>query len=285
MTLYPIKKAFVLFLSIGLLQFYVVNLAKAQQPVINYSQSSFNFTKGIAITSIPSPNNSGGAIPNKIRGGVEESIGIGEFQANKISKSGNNNLVSIMISESKVQKVDLTSKSITATIAKRDRPWSVVKDSKGNVYWTEPGSVKIVKNPSKPDETSFLAGALSFLGEADIPGVSDAVGLFNGINDIYGHFSGGDDLLRKITRQEEGDEFKYSLDFSGTIYKLTPNATTPEVFVTGIQVPTGITIDKNDNLYVSCFTANYEVKGGYTFSFGEVEKQEGEAGVGATSRQ
>lgn len=260
-------------LIIGL--FPLVTLKAQQRPNISYSQSSYNFSKGVAIAPIAAPGNSGGAIPAKIRGGVEESFGLGGYNANRISKRSDGNMLSFILGKNTIHKVDLTNRTVTDSLVNRDKPWGIVKDSRGNVYWTETGSYRIITNPDKDDETSYLAGALS-IGE-NIPKIGGAISFFNNVNSIYSYFSGGDDLLRKITGQEAKPN--YILKFSGKIYKLAPGATNPEVFISEVQMPTGLAIDQNDNLYVSCFTANFTVKGGVSFSGGEVEVVDDESGT------
>lgn len=262
-----------LILILGLFPF--VTLKAQQKPSISYSQSSHNFSKGVAIAPIAAPSNSGGAIPAKIRGGVEESFGLGGYNANRISKRDDGNMLSFILGKNTIHKVDLTNRRVTDSLINRDKPWGIVKDSKGNVYWTETGSYQIITNPNRNDETSYLAGALS-IGE-NVPKIGGAISFFNNVNSIYSYFSGGDDLLRKITGQEAKPN--YILRFSGKIYKLTPGSNTPQVFLSDIQMPTGLAIDQNDNLYVSCFTANFTVKGGISFSGGEVEVVDDESGT------
>lgn len=262
-----------LILMIGLFPF--VTLKAQQKPNISYSQSSYNFSKGVAIAPIAAPNNSGGAIPAKIRGGVEESFGLGGYNANRISKRDDGNMMSFILGKNTIHKVDLTNRRVSDSLINRDKPWGIVKDSKGNVYWTETGSYQIVTNPNKNDETSYLAGALA-LGE-NAPKIGGAISFFNNVSSLYSYFSGGDDLLRKITGQEAKPN--YILRFSGKIYKLASGSNTPEVFLSDVQMPTGLAIDQNDNLYVSCFTANFTVKGGISFSGGEVEVIDDETGT------
>lgn len=252
-----------------------VTLKAQQRPNISYSQSNYNFSKGVAIAPIAAPSNSGGTIPAKIRGGVEESFGLGGYNANRISKREDGKMMSFILGKNTIHNVDLTNRRVTDSLINRDKPWGIVKDSKGNVYWTETGSYQIVTNPNRNDETSYLAGALA-LGE-NAPKIGGAISFFNNVSSLYSYFSGGDDLLRKITGQEAKPN--YILRFSGKIYKLTPGSNTPQVFLSDVQMPTGLAIDQNDNLYVSCFTANFTVKGGISFSGGEVEVVDDESGT------
>ncbi|MFN0290761.1 putative Ig domain-containing protein [Pedobacter helvus] len=247
-----------------------------QKPNVTYGQSSYLFTKGISVSGFQSPTNSGGAVPAKIRGGVEESIGLGEYNASKISKTGDGNLISLLLGTDKIQEVNLTSKTITRTRDKRDKPWAVVKDSKGNVYWTETGSYKIIANPDAQDAISYASQGLA-IGGAIMPGkLGSALSFYNNVSDLYSAFTGGGDLLRDVSGVEEPP--KYILEFSGRIYKLAPGATEPTVFLDKVQVPTGLAIDQNDNLFVACFTANFTVKGGISFSGGSIEKVDDENG-------
>ncbi len=265
----PLK--FLLFLLISCAQ---IGVSFAQKPSISYGTTNYNFNKGLAITPMVAPQNAGGSVPLKLRGGVEESYGIGEYRASKIAKSSTDKLVSLLFDENKVQRVDLTQKKITATLSGRDKPWAIVKDSKGNIYWTEPGTSKLVENSNSPDAASYINGVLPLLEEAEIPVISDAITIYNGASALYGLFSGGGDLTRKITGEDEGS--KYRLEFSGKIYKLAPNATTPTVLADRLQMPTGLAIDADDNLYVSCYTANYKVDAQISFGVGEMSWDQGE---------
>ena len=261
-----------LILLIGLIPF--VTLQAQQKPNINYGQGSYNFTKGVAIIPISAPNNSGGAIPAKIRGGVEDSYGLGGYNANRMTRNINNDVMSIVLGKNNLYRVDMYQRKVLDSLMNRDKPSGIVMTKRGDIYWAETGSYQIVSNPNKDDETTYLAGALS-LGE-NLPKIGGAIGMFNNINSIYSYFSGGDDLLRKITGQEAKPN--YILKFSGKIYRMIRGTTVPELFLSDIQMPTGLAIDDNDNLYVSCFTADFTVKGGASFSGGEVEIVDDETG-------
>lgn len=261
-----------LILLIGLIPF--ATLKAQQKPNISYGQGSYNFTKGVAVIPIAAPNNSGGAIPAKIRGGVENSYGLGGYNANRMTRNINNDVLSIVLGKNNLYRVDMYQRKVLDSIMNRDKPSGIVMTKRGDIYWTETGSFQIVSNPNKDDETSYLAGALSF-GE-NLPKIGGAIGMFNNINSIYSYFSGGDDLLRKITGQEAKPN--YILKFSGKIYRMIRGTTVPQLFLSDIQMPTGLAIDDNDNLYVSCFTADFTVKGGASFSGGEVEIVDDETG-------
>ena len=279
MTFSTTKRKLAVFLTVSLCTFYAITTAKAQKPTISYNQSSFSYTKGISIAGFAAPTNGGGSVPATIRGGVAESIGIGTYNAMKIAKYGNNNMVSLLMLDTTniVQKVDLGLKAVTKTLYKRDKPISIVKDSQGNVYWTEAGSFKIVANPNQNDEISYASGALEIASELDLPVIGDALEVYNLAKDMYSLFSGGGDMLRDISGKDAPP--KYILRFSGKIYKMGPNDSTPTIFMENMQLPTGLAIDANDNLYVTCFTANFTVKGGLSFSGGQVEVVDDETGT------
>ncbi len=247
-------------------------------PNISYAQKNYTFTKGVLVSGFSSPTNSGSTIPSTVSGNVVGSFGIGLYDAFKITKSGDGNLISTMFNKGTVEKVDLTANTVQSTLSNRDKPWGVVKDSQGNVYWTETGSYKIVTNPNQADETSYAIGALDFLGAVGLPGkAGDALEVFNGARDLYSAISGGDDLVRKISGQEENAPYK--LKFSGKIYKLAAGSSTATVLASDIQMPTGLAIDENDNLYVSCYTAKFKVQGGLSFAGGAVSKVDDEEGT------
>ena len=60
---------------------------KAQQaPSISYTTKNYTLTKGVEVSGSQSPVNSGSAIPAFVRGNVLETIGLGEYDADKIAK-------------------------------------------------------------------------------------------------------------------------------------------------------------------------------------------------------
>lgn len=243
----------------------------AQQPGINYSTKTYNFTKGLPVSNFTPPTSTGSSIPSTVQGNIVEAIGIGVYDAGKITGSSDGNVVSVITDSGIVQKVNLGTRTAQNLTTGRDKPWGVVRDSQGNIYWAETGSFTIVINPNQNDETSTAGSILSGLGMVSdiLPGkIGDVVEGINTVREIYSGLT-GDDLIREISGQSTPPP--YILKFSGKIYKLAPGSSTPVEFVTGIQMPTGLAIDKDNNLYVSCFTAKFKVEGGVQFSGGSVE--------------
>lgn len=246
-----------------------------QAPVIQYGVKNYQFTKGVSVSGFTAPYTSGSSVPATVQGTILEAVGIGYYDASRMTSTYDGNVVSVRIDSGVIQKVNIGARLVQTVAANRDRPWGVVKDSQGNIYWVETGSSTIITNPDKDDESSLAGSYLDGMGKLPGP-IGQAVQGVNAVREIYKKIS-GDDLIRAISGQDEPPP--YILKFSGKIYKLAKGASTPEVWMDGVQMPTGLAIDKDDNLYVACFTAKYKVESGFKISTGGVEKLDGYDGT------